>query len=394
MAAPSPKAMVEPEVLSWLRRSAGLTLEETAGKLRTKSETLAAWEAGAAQPSMSQLRKLATAFKRPLSYFYLPQPIEEAPIPHDFRRLPQAGEWRYSPALRHEIRTAHRRRTFALDLASELGSPFPQFESLATVSPEDNPETVAGRMRTLLGIEMRHQQTWRDPRAAYNAWRRPIERQGVLVFQITGVDPDEMLGLSIAYSEFPIIAINRKLRPNGRIFTMLHEFTHLLLGAGGLCDIDEGLTRNPAEQRIEVFCNHVAGAALVPKEALLTHPLVEPARPPVRDWEDTTLRALARHFSASEEVVVRRLSIVGRTSRDFYARKRSEYRARQVSVTDEDRKAGTFGRNMPLEAARNLGSFARLVLDGYHAEILNLSEASRHLGVKADKVLAVEDWAR
>ena len=343
---------------------------------------------------MPQLRKLANAFKRPISYFYLPQPIEEPSIPHDFRRLPDAKDQRYSPALLHEIRTAYRRRTLALDLASDLGASFARFDSLGTVSVDEDAELVAQRMRILISVEIDHQKKWSDQRTAYNGWRQSIEKLGILVFQVISVELDQMLGFSLAYAELPVIAVNRKLTPNARTFTLLHEFAHLLLGASGVCDIDEHLPRSPLEQRVESFCNHVAGAALIPRSELLTHPLVEQARPQTRDWEDDTLVALARHFGASEEVVVRRLLINGRTSAAFYAQKRAEYQSRYANMTRDDRASRDFGRNMPQEAVSNLSSFARLVLDGYHADMLSLSEASRHLGVRAEKVAAVDNLVR
>ena len=249
-------------------------------------------------------------------------------------------------------------------------------------------------MREMVRVEIDHQKKWGDPRTAYRGWRRMIESLGVLVFQVISVDLKQMLGFSLAHTELPVIAINRKLAPNGRTFTMLHEFTHLLLGASGVCDIDESLPRSPQEQRTEVFCNHVAGAALVPRSELLAHPIVESARPKIRDWEDTSLDVLARDFGASEEVVARRLLINGRTSTAFYARKRSEYRSRFADTAGEDRATRDFKRNMPQEAVSNLSSFARLVLDGYHADMLSLAEASRHLGVRAEKVATVESLVR
>lgn len=390
----APKAVVEPKVLKWLRISSGLTIEETARKLNTKPERLLSWETGGARPSMPQVRKLASAFKRPISYFFLPEPVEEPSIPHDFRRLPGADERQYSPALLHELRTAYRRRRFALDLASDLGASLVAFDKLGTVSVEDDAETVAQQVRTLINVDITHQKTWRDARTAYRAWRNGIESLGVLVFQVVSVDLRQMLGFSLAYAEAPVIAVNRKLAPNGRTFTMLYEFAHLLLGASGVCDIEESLPRNRREQSVEVFCNHVAGAALVPKSELLAHPLVAPARPRIREWDDTTLLALARDFRSSEEVIVRRLLINGRTSEAFYSRKRAEYQARYADKAGEDSTTRDFKRNMPREAVSNLSSFARLVLDGYHADMLSLAEASRHLGVRAEKVAAVDTLVR
>ena len=86
----------------------------------------------------------------------------------------------------------------------------------------------------------------------------------MLVFQVTGIQPAEMLGFSLTERPLPIIGINRKLAPNGRTFTLLHEFVHVLLGESSLCDIDEAFARPPQEQRTEIFCNAVAAEALSP----------------------------------------------------------------------------------------------------------------------------------
>jgi hypothetical protein len=61
-----------------------------------------AWEEGDEHSSMTQLRKIAAAYKRLLSDFYLPAPVRDDPIPHDFRRLPGEVAFRYSRALRYQ----------------------------------------------------------------------------------------------------------------------------------------------------------------------------------------------------------------------------------------------------------------------------------------------------
>lgn len=396
MATRSPKALVKPEIIEWLRLASGFSVEETARRVQTKSDNVLAWESGDDSPSMPQLRKLAKAFKRPISYFYLPHPVNEPAIPHDFRRLPDEGARQYSPALLHEIRMAYRRRSLALDLAEEMDTGPGAFEALGSVSIEDDPEQVGQKVRDLLTITHGEQSSWREPRTAYNAWRSKIEALGVLVFQVTTVEKAQMLGFSLVFRELPVIAINRKLHPNGRIFTLLHEFVHVLLGEGGICDLDEEVLRPPREQRIEVFCNHVAGAALVPKDALVQHRLVAAGGARPRDWDDDIIESLTRDFGVSREVVVRRLLIAGRTTQAFYARKRAEYAA-QIAQQERQQKEAQkdgFPRNMAQEAVSNLSVFARLVIDGYHSDVINLSEASRFLGVKAEKVAAVDNLIR
>src|SRR5690348_3726586 len=110
MSGRSTEAEVEPALLTWARSTAGLSVEEAAHSLQTKPERLIEWEEGARHPSMAQLRRMASVYKRLLSDFFLPAPPEEAPIPHDFRRLPGEVANRYSRALRYQLRLARQRR--------------------------------------------------------------------------------------------------------------------------------------------------------------------------------------------------------------------------------------------------------------------------------------------
>lgn len=125
----SPKALVEAPVLAWMRNSAGFTIDELAHKLATSADVVHSWETGDDQPSMAQLRKLALAYKRPISDLFLLTPPQAQPLPHDFRRTSDLIGQRYSPQLRHELRASARRRQLALDLSEEnreaLPAPIP-----------------------------------------------------------------------------------------------------------------------------------------------------------------------------------------------------------------------------------------------------------------------------
>ena len=67
----SNEALVEPAILAWARTSAGLSIDEAAGTLQTKPENVAAWEGGESHPSMAQLRRMASTYRRSLSDFFL-----------------------------------------------------------------------------------------------------------------------------------------------------------------------------------------------------------------------------------------------------------------------------------------------------------------------------------
>src|SRR5439155_8016363 len=113
----------------------------------------------------------------------------------------------------------------------------------------------------------------------------------------------------------------------------------------------------------EVFCNAVAAAAMVPREALLSEALIAayPARP--RDWSDDELNSLGRVFGVSDEVILRRLLTMGRTSQEFYAQRRRTWGSLLDAAAPSDPNA-EYKRNMPQEVVSDLGRpFTRLVVD-------------------------------
>ena len=70
----SPEAIVEPALLVWAREAAGMSVEDAGKKLNAKktgayAEKIRQWEEpdDPARPSVSQLRRLAAAYKRPLA---------------------------------------------------------------------------------------------------------------------------------------------------------------------------------------------------------------------------------------------------------------------------------------------------------------------------------------
>jgi Zn-dependent peptidase ImmA (M78 family) len=296
----------------------------------------------------------------------------------------------YSRALRYQLRLARQRRELAVGLAAELETEVPAVT--ARLHLNDDPESAGAKLRRLLKVTLEMQRTWRSPRASYKAWRAYIERAGILVFQVVGVTPGEVLGFSLSDRPLPVIGVNRKLHPNGRTFTLLHECVHVFLERSSICDIEESVLRPPEEQRPEVFCNAVAAAALVPLEALLAETLVAagPARP--REWSEDELGSLGRVFGVSNEVILRRLLTAGRTTQPFYASKRAFWgNLLDAPATPSDPDTD-YKRNMPQEVISDLGRpFTRLVLESYLNSYTSLSDVSRHLGLRADKVAKVRE---
>ena len=301
MASSRAKAKVKPALITWARRSARVTLEDAAASAKVDPTDLAAWEAGTDGPSIAQLRKLAAIYRRPIVVFYLPTPPKDFDALRDFRRVPgdQASE---SPHLAAEIRWAREMREVVLEACAVTETAIPDVGLSAKL--DDSPIEVAKKARGVLGVEIGEGRRWANPYEGFNRWRGAIEDRGVLCLQFSGVEVSEARAFAAPDVPLPVVAVNTKDAITARLFSMLHEFAHLLIGQAGKCDLHESGTGDDRD-RIETFCNAVAARILVPDDALRAD-LPQPVMRRL-DWSDDELRALARPYGVSREVVLRRL---------------------------------------------------------------------------------------
>lgn len=384
------KALVTPALIAWARDTAGFSIDEAADKLGIDADKLTAWENpdDEAAPSIPQLRKIAGLYKRPLAVFYLPEPPTRFQVMRDLRRLPGTGLRHFSPALQLEIRAASERRELALDLAADLDEDLPKFTLRAEVT--EDPEIIGQRIRDSLGVTGDLQHSWSDAdgRAGFNAWRSRIEQAGVFVFQSTALASEEASGFALFAEVSPVISVNRKDALTRRTFSLVHEFAHLMIRVSGVSDLETDSSRPPEDQRIEVFCNHVAAAALMPKDLLLSQPSVREQGASSEGWGDAQINELARRFNVSREAILRRLLTFDRTTSGFYARKRaqyiSEYQAQRARQKEQQKE---IKRNMPTETVSHFGKpLVRMLLNNYWQDRMTLSAISGYLGLKVKHI--------
>jgi Zn-dependent peptidase ImmA (M78 family) len=288
------------------------------------------------------------------------------------------------------IRKAQRLQRIADELARDLG--IGRQVRLPRVSLASDPEDAASRVRDDLGVSVEAQMGWTDKRDALNQWRKTLERLGVLVFQLD-FPVEEMRGFSLPSPTTPAIALSVHDRPAPRSFSMFHEFAHLAARATVLCDMGWRSTGSAPAPIIktEMFCNHFAGALLVPRGALLAQIAVTGAGAARdSDWPDERLRELAGRFKVSREVILRRLLILGLTTQTYYERKRREWTAEKPAKPD--RKG--FKRSPARISFGERGApLVSMLVESYSQGNITFADLTDYLGVRGKQVEKVVELA-
>ena len=366
--AKSVKALITPEVLKSVReKRLKLEIEFAAEKLKVEPEQLSAWEDGTDLPTFVQLKKIANTYKTHLSVFYLPEPPDSVEHPVDNRRFAESyipdSEQTYR--LNVNIVEAYERRERLVELYHllEQSPPVVRLE----LNEADERESVAKRIENFLQLDRKELQQCNEPYSALKFWKRTVEEKGILVCQTSvnshlSIKLETVRGFCIAQRPLPVIVVNPKDSPYGRIFTILHELVHIGLGKSVIQNTDLKPGR-PPDNPTEVFCNQVSAEVLVPTEELSERVNLHAL--------EADLPQLSKHFCASPEVIMRRLVTLRYISQQKY----QVYRNRLLEEY-QDRPARTGGaapyHTRLLNAAGE--HFARTAFTAYYEQKITLAD--------------------
>lgn len=381
-------AIVTPEVLQWARSLDRITLEEIAQKLKVEVAKVEAWENGSEYPTLPQAKALAKQYRVPFAFFYLPDTPQRTKRLDkvDYRTFGNWGVGEMSRELRWFLRDIEDRRDTMIGLYKEAElEPIPFTLNISDDTAED---AFAAQIRSFLSLTSQVQIKLRKPEAALSYCISKLEEQDFLIFQAAKIQPEEMRGLSIAYESFPIIALNRKDEPSARLFTLFHELVHILSRTSGICN---DMSQDKAQlSKIELFCNKIAGLALVPTMQLKQNKNISLIQQ--YGFDDIYVNALARDFAVSKEVVLHRLWDIGIIERTTYFDTLNRY-SEEYMAYKKQKKQGGF---LPpaLDKGTQVGKlYTKTVITAYHADNLSPREASNYLlGLRVKHFRAIERW--
>jgi Zn-dependent peptidase ImmA (M78 family) len=215
---------------------------------------------------------------------------------------------------------------------------------------------------------------------ALEKWIKILENNGILVFQISITKNKEIGGFSLIDENVPVIVLRRSDETSAKIFTLFHELAHLLLREGGICDLEE------SDISHEKFCNHFAGAFLVPRDKLLNHSIVK-ANAKTREWPESFLKDIAWDFKVSQEVILRRLWILGLTTGEYYLKKHKEWKSKyKKPFGRKDKKT-----EIKICLQERGKKYTSMVFDAYERRKIDEMRVADYLGVTSDKIPKVKE---
>ncbi len=232
----------------------------------------------------------------------------------------------------------------------------------------DAPEHAAREIREFLQFNTGLLQQCNDDRSALKFWRQIVEERGILVCQTSvnthlSLKLETVRGFCIAQKPLPVIVVNPKDSPYGRIFTIVHELVHIALGKSVVQNTELRQVR-PPDNPTEVFCNEVAAEVLVPADELSAivnlHTL------------ETGLPQISKHFRVSPEVIMRRLLTLRYISRQKY----QAYRKKQ-----QDKHKDSSGKPIVVPHHYKLLNtsgehFARTAFRAYYDQKITIADLS------------------
>ena len=404
-------ALVNPALLVWAREQSGYPRESVANRLNVKLERLLAWERGDLKPTVRQVQLLAKIYHRPFGVFFLPQPPLLAPMAAEYRRLPGVEPSAESPELRLETNpeslffatsrarsplfsmsafagnglsglvsspAGHVRATkVALQLLQELGNPITEFETSAHLLK--GPDKAGNRIRSLLGVTNEEQLGWKDEWEGWRRWREAAETAGILVFQFPKVSLNQVRGLSLLKFPLPVIGINTKeSAPGARVFTLLHELTHIALSVGQEEKPALEETRDDtAWSKVERFAEKTASAALIPANVLAS--VLGRMSVTRYTWDIPLVRSLAVKFRVTPLAMATRLRVEGALTWDGYEGWKAGWAEYLKTMRP---RSGGFASPIDKALGRGGRPLAQLVVEALDANRITAVEACRHLDLR------------
>ncbi len=229
--ATSVRVPVKKEIWFWAIKESQRDLNEILARFPKMDK----WINQEENPTFNQLEKVAKFLRVPFGYMFLDKPPKENVMETEFRtinnKLPDV-----SKNLKDTIMEMDRRRNWMSDYRKSLG--WDKLDIIIDFSKHKSQNIIDNAVlaKKLLGLDDNWYKSIKTLDEAYRILRNKLENAGILVMQngVVGMNNYRKLDIKefrafVLYDDVaPLIFINSRDSKAGKIFSLIHEYIHVL----------------------------------------------------------------------------------------------------------------------------------------------------------------------
>lgn len=222
---------IQIETLKWAITQYDISIDD----LVKRYPNINKWLSGEKYPTFKQLFSFSKKTNIPFGFLFLKSPplIDEMNV--EFRTINQKLHASLSKNLRDTLLEMERRKSWMSEYSKKNG--FREIEYDISISYDDTPILAAQKLRTYFNLDDFWQDGFKTQYLQFKFLRKIIESKGILVMMngIVGdnthrvLDIEEFRAFALNDNYSPLIFINRNDTFGGMIFSIVHEFYHLII---------------------------------------------------------------------------------------------------------------------------------------------------------------------
>lgn len=322
--------------------------------LNLKSTTITSLINEDAVVDLKDIETMAKYFKKPWSYMLLQKEEQISKLGKDHRTALNKHVG-FSSDMLNETEWAED----FLDEVYELS------ENKEAIKPTLPSKHSALEVRKFFDISIEEISKLDSDYKALKKWVTKLEETGIFVAQRR--IPDESIrAYSTTKHGAVLIVLTTRDSAAARIFSLMHEYCHILLNDTGVCDLNE-------HSQVETRCNQFAAELLMPAAAIADFNKDYQFNLNIDSDEEHALW-LVRRFKVSQAALFIRLLQVGYITQTTYSALERRRKLRKAKPS----KGGDFYKSH-INAVGN--KYAVLVLDALSRGVINRKDSSVLLGV-------------
>lgn len=292
---------ISKETLGWIM--ANINFDALSSQIAGR---LMSWYSGEKVPTFNQIEDASRATGIPLGYFFLNTPPKEDRTLLEYRTVDSLELEKPSRNLLDTIHDMEQIQEWAKNQMVTDG--FSELEFVGSMADVNEVDIFVSQIRRILDLPKDWFTSSKTSVDSFRFLRGKISDAGVIVMMngIVGnnthrpLEINEFRAFAIADEYAPLIFINSNDSINGKLFSLLHEFAHILIGKNNF--FNDRYSAHGRVNQIETICNAAAAEILVPSDLF------------VEKWNEaisendakTTISTLAKYFKCGITVIARK----------------------------------------------------------------------------------------